>query len=394
MVAANVELSRSLAAAPSPPLLRAHRTVRRVLFFGKNMSRTRCTGALVDGLHGHGLSVRWQNFSTVRRWLRNPRHAHAWVRRTYEQFQPDMIMVFCRDLPLALLKEFSARTPVVLWIEEALHDLCPDHLEYMRHASLVCVSNPARMPLLHEEGVDNVEFLMSGFSPRFHFPERSAPERDVVFIGGPGLRGQRAEFLARVSEHYETEIYGVGWDEWLPRYPNLRVRPPVKAPGFRQLCATSRIVLGLNQVNNDALYFSNRTWLSLACRGFHLTHYVPGLETVLRDGEHLAWYHDAEECLAKIGQYLQDPIAREGIAEAGCALAHQEHQYYHRVARILEYMRGEPAPSIPGERYITGGARTNGANGHHAPAKNGNGNANGNGNGNGHANGHPSRLSS
>lgn len=379
MLAANVEPSRKPAAAPKAPPLRAQRTVRRVLFFGKNMSRTRCTGALVDGLHGHGLSVRWQNFATVRRWLRNPKHAHAWVRRTYERFRPDMIMVFCRDLPLPLLAEFRERTPVVLWVEEALHDLCPEHLEYMRHASLVCVSNPARMPMLRDHGVAQTEFLMSGFSPRFHFPERRPVERDIVFIGGPGLRGQRAEFLARISEHFETEIYGVGWDEWLPRFPNLRVRPPVKAKAFRRLCASSRIVLGLNQVNNDALYFSNRTWLSLACRGFHLTHYVPGLETVLKDGEHLAWYHDAEECVEKIAHYLSHADERERIAEAGCALAHQEHQYFHRVARVLEVVRGEATPSLEVARYLTPAAPGNGnGNGYHGSA---NGSSHGRGNG-------------
>jgi len=387
MVAANVEVGRSPTAAPSSPLLRVSRSVRRVLFFGKNMSRTRCTGALVDGLHRHGLSVRWQNFSTVRRWLRNPRHAYAWVRRTYDRFQPDMVMVFCRDLPLPLLREFGARTPVVLWVEEPLHDLCPEHLEYMRHATLVCVSNPARIPFLNEQGVRDVVFLMSGFSPRFHHPEPHAMARDVVFIGGPGLRGQRAEFLARVGEHFATEIYGMGWEEWMPRFPNLRVHPPVKAPKFRQLCASSRIVLGLNQINNDALYFSNRTWLSLACRGFHLTHYVPGLETVLKDGAHLAWYHDAEECLEKIARYLGDAEARQRIAEAGCALAHEQHQYYHRVARILGIVRGDPAPVATSERCAPGAIPGLDANG-----QGGNGHFGGSNGVQGHANGHNPRL--
>ena len=149
MLAANLEPSRATALAPAAtsPLLKVSRPVRRVLFFGKNMSRTRCTGALVDGLNGHGLRVRWQNYSTVRRWLTNPKLAHAWVRHTFERFRPDMVMVFCRDLPLSLLQEFRAAAPVVLWVEEALHDLNPDHIEYMRHANLVCVSNPARIPL-------------------------------------------------------------------------------------------------------------------------------------------------------------------------------------------------------------------------------------------------------
>ena len=214
----------------------------------------------------------------------------------------------------------------------------------------------------------------------------------MVFIGGPGVHGQRAEFLARVSEHFETEIYGVGWDEWLPRYPKLRVKPPVKSPGFRHLCATSRIVLGLNQVNNDALYFSNRTWLSLACRGFHLTHYVPGLETVLEDGKHLAWYEDSAECLDKIDAYLKDAPAREQIAEAGCALAHEQHQYYHRMARILDIVRGEATPSLGIERDVAALMRNHGMNGH---GGHNNGHANGHvaGHGHGHANGHAPRLS-
>ena len=335
------------ACAGAKPPSRPHRQVERVLFFGKNMSRTRCTGALVDGLQRHGLSVKWQNYATIRRWLKKPGLARAWVRRTFRRFRPDMVLVFCRDLPLDLLIELRREVPVVLWVEEAMHDITEEHIEYMRHADLVCTSNPARIPFLREQGVENVTFLMSGFSSRYHHPEpRTEPfKRDVVFIGGPGAHGQRVDFLARVSEEFDTEIFGLGWEPWLAANPRLRVQEPVRARGFRKLCATSRIVLGLNQFNDDPLYFSNRTWLSLACRGFHLTHYIPGLETVLRDGEHLAWYHDATECIERIGYFLEHEDKRARIAEAGCRLAHDEHQYYNRITNILEYQRGVALPT-------------------------------------------------
>jgi len=42
--------------------------VRRVLFFGKSMARTRCSAALVAALREHGLAVRWRNLATLRRW--------------------------------------------------------------------------------------------------------------------------------------------------------------------------------------------------------------------------------------------------------------------------------------------------------------------------------------
>ena len=56
MLAANPGPSRTASPGPcagAKPPPRPHRQVERVLFFGKNMSRTRCTGALVDGLQRH-----------------------------------------------------------------------------------------------------------------------------------------------------------------------------------------------------------------------------------------------------------------------------------------------------------------------------------------------------
>ena len=102
-------------------------------------------------------------------------------------------------------------------------------------------------------------------------------------------------------------------------------------------------MLGLNQVNEDPLYFSNRTFLTLGCRGFHVTHYIPGLETVFENGEHLVWYSDTDECLDKIAKYLEAADERERIAEAGHQRVFGEHQYFHRVGRILEILATQTA---------------------------------------------------
>lgn len=307
---------------------------KRVLFFGKNMARSRCTGGLVDALERHGLEVRWLNLATMRRWV-GMNHAVRKARRIFTEFAPDMVFVFCRDLPQVLLEEFGQKVPTVLWVEEPLDDLDATHAEYMRRADLVCLSNPAKRSWLAERGVRNMMFLMSGFSPRFHYPVRGRQRRDVVFIGGPGRNGQRASFLAEISEHCSTEVFGAGWEPYRRKYSSLRIGWPVKVAGFRRLCATSRIVLGLNQVNEDPHYFSNRTFLTLACRAFHLTRYVPGLEDVFRDGQHLVWYRDAEECIDKIRHYLGNETERLRIASAGQEFALAHHQYRHRISKIL-----------------------------------------------------------
>lgn len=312
---------------------------RRVLFIGKSMSRSRCSGALVDALQQHGLEVRWRNLTTLRRWF-GTRMSHRLARAEFRRFQPDVVFVFFRDLPAVLLEEWRRDARIVIWCEEALEVLDASVVDYFALADLVCMSNPARFPWLRECGLDNMAFLMSGFSPRFHHPAPpQSPVRDVAFIGGPGRRGQRARLLAEIGRHCRAEVFGRHWDRWRGVTGGLRVHGPIDNRGFAQVCATSRIVLGLNEVNDDLCYFSNRTFLTLACGAFHLTHYVPRLEDVFRDGEHLAWYRNEEDAMAKVLEWLPRTEERARIAAAGHAEVMEHHQYFHRVARILHWLR-------------------------------------------------------
>jgi spore maturation protein CgeB len=317
------------------------------LFFGKNMSRTRATGGLVEALESHGLDVKWMNMATLRRWL-GPRRALSWARGTFERYSPDLVFVFCRDLPLELLREFRRTVRTVIWVEEPLDDIGQAHVDYFAEAHAVFMTNPSKFEWLRERGVAHTSFVMDAFSSSFHYPVSARDQlRDVVFIGGPGREGQRAEFLAEVARHVELEIYGRGWQPWRRRYPWLRVRGSVRAPAYRRLCATSRIVLGLNQVNDDPLYFSNRTFFSLGCKGFHLTHYVPQLETVFTNGEHLAWYDGLDDCLVQIFHYLARPDERDRIANAGYELVCASHQFRARVAEILRFLASGQTSAQP-----------------------------------------------
>jgi hypothetical protein len=322
--------------------------VRRVLFFGKSMSRSRCTGALVDALRRHGVEVRWRNLVTLRRWFGSP-IGHRLARAEFRSFKPDTVVVFNTDLPPQLAAEFRPSARLVIWCEEPLLAIEPPLVDYFALADLVCLSNPTRMPLLRERGLDNLAFLMSGFSPRFHRPAPNQPAlRDVAFIGTPGRLGQRAELVAAIAKHFRTEVFGLHWNRWPQYCQRLRVSKPISNREYARVCATSKVVIGTNEVNDAPLYFSNRTFLTLACRAFHLTHYVPRLEDVFRDGEHLVWYRTQDEALAKIDHWSRRDDERAHVAAAGHAEVMQHHQYYHRVARILGWLEnGLPRCEIP-----------------------------------------------
>lgn len=338
----------AIAALDFPPLepLRP----RRVLFFGKRKSRTRCTGALVDALRAQGLEVRTVNCSMLKRWIGiwGMRAAVRLVRRFYD---PDLCFVFFHDLPPELMEEISGEIPTVVWMEEQLRQTDSSHVDYVRKVRLLCLSTPDLVDAYRNAGVRNATFSMSGFSPRFHRPLGREVEarRDLAFIGGPGHMGDRPQFLAWLSRLHDVELFGRK-DSWLPylrRYPELRMAGEVRPRRYARICAETRIVLGQNQSHDSPLYFSNRLFLTLACGGFHLTHYVPGMEELFRQGEHLDWFEGREECLDKIRFYLERPELRQRIARQGSDLVHECHRYEDRIREVLEILRLERPLSCP-----------------------------------------------
>ena len=327
---------------------------RRVLFFGKKKSRSCCTGALVRSLRNQGLQVKWVNCSLLKRWIGSfgMRAVARWIRK---RFDPDLIFVFFHDLPHVLVPEFTEEVPTVVWIEDSFKSISSEQLDYVRSARLVCLSTPSLVWAYRSLGIENATFMMSGFSPLYHQPleqaKGKAPEydRDIAFIGGPGYMGNRPEFLSWLSEHHDLEIFGRkdSWQPYLRRFPNLRLVGEARPRAYAEVCARSKIVLGLNQTHDPSLYFSNRVFLTLACRGFHMMHYVPQMEQVFEHGEHLAWFRTREECLAQVGHWLSDDEARLRVAQGGYELVMSEHRYDERVAEILGILAGERGLSCP-----------------------------------------------
>jgi spore maturation protein CgeB len=70
--------------------------------------------------------------------------------------------------------------------------------------------------------------------------------------------------------------------------------------------------------------------------GFYLTQRTPGVAAMLRDGEHCAFYDDAESCALECEKYLADPTARNRIRLAGEAFVRANHTYDQRVHNLLE----------------------------------------------------------
>jgi hypothetical protein len=273
---------------------------------------------------------------------------------TCRTFRPNLLfgLKLDRIAPSTLRAVRRVGARVLLWYVDCFEPAPPAWLgARVRQCDALFVSAKGLIPAYRELGPTPVHWAMEGaYLPAFPPLEVSAPQRrlfgsQVAFVGSvyhPTAHADdfhaRARLLRRIGARYELKIWGP------QRFPATRRRlgrglTLVKWPAYNRdlvrICRSSRIVLGINLINSIELYFSNRTFLTLAAGGFHLTHYVPGLETLFRNHEHLVWFRGEDECLDLIAHYLARPAKAAAIAARGRALVRRRFSLARQVGRIL-----------------------------------------------------------
>jgi hypothetical protein len=158
---------------------------------------------------------------------------------------------------------------------------------------------------------------------------------DVAFIGS-GHDAARAKFLLKVAAKYDFKVWGREWEEW--RKPLHWSGRPVEGKEFAAVCASSKIILGVNPsgyTGDAGNTTSDRAWMTIIAGGFFLGHGTPELKRMLHDGEHCAWYNDIDSCLAQCKNYLLNSHARERIRREGQGFVRQYHTFDQRIKNLL-----------------------------------------------------------
>jgi len=275
-----------------------------------------------------------------------------WVLAAARRFRPDFIF-FSKGLGLTLetVAELVRDRPTVLWYQDP---------QWYRDAHLPEIAHTIAI------GRQVGTFFVTGFEGEWRamglnaklLP--SAADRDIrpvpadprfaadvgfigtgpgVQHGGAGFAPERAEFLVSLAGALGTGVrvraWGGGWEayqdriEWGGR--------PVFGRDLSRVCSSSAIVLGINPARAEGatFYTSDRIWMMMLGGGFYLGRRSPGLDRLLVDGEHCAWYDDAEECAAKARHYLAHPAERERVRAAGEALVRTHHTFDQRVECLI-----------------------------------------------------------
>jgi hypothetical protein len=193
------------------------------------------------------------------------------------------------------------------------------------------------------EGVYLPAFPLKRLAPYW----RRTYTSQVAFIGNifqppvsdKNLALRRFKLLKSISQKYRLKIWGSQGDTLARKKWGASDYPVIAWPAYHEemvkICQAAKIVLGINTVNTVELYFSNRTFLTLAGGGFHLTHYVPGLEEMFRNHRHLVWFKSDRECLDLIDYYLKRPRLRKRIAGNGQRLVRRRYTMRKQFNRML-----------------------------------------------------------
>ena len=310
---------------------------RGILFFSKRKRHTRVPSHLIRGFQSQGHRVLWLRPSKLTK-LIGQQLGDAFASRRALAFRPDLILVYKHDVSPEFLASLPSALPRVVYYEDVA--ATERVLEVARHSSLLFTTAGGMVPVFERLGVSRVAYLRGGCDPLDHVRgrRRRAFEGDTAFIGKASGE-ERVQLVREVAARFNLKLYGVGWKEATGLAPT---RTHVYPKQYREICASSRIVLGVDLRDDVYLYFSNRTWLTLGCGGFLLTRYIPGLEEFFTNHEHLVWFRSTQEALELIDHYLKRDGERERIARAGYDSVHTSHPFRPATAEIIGTAFEEP----------------------------------------------------
>jgi len=313
----------------------------RIVVFGKSQRLTRKVRHIIGAFRDFGNETLWINPTKVKRFKGDRSDAH--ILEKVERFKPDIVFIHSMDIPLGVLGKIAGTNiKTVQYYHDGWRvDLLPELLKWGTQVDLFLSNAQGLHERYVQAGIPNPVFILEGcdvYDHRKRRPLLPLWKSDVAFVGEARPNEKRVELIQKISGICRVRVYGKNWGR-------CGMRATLKEVGPRRyglICGGAKIVLGIDAVTTIEGHWTNRLWITLGCGGFHLTNYIPGMEKVFTNREHLVWYHDEEECMALIREYLARPQERRRIAEAGYRHVHQHHTFHHFAATVLSLCEGIP----------------------------------------------------
>jgi spore maturation protein CgeB len=271
-----------------------------------------------------------------------------------KHYKPDIILGLKLDqIEAHLVKELKKEGVfTALWYVDCISDEVPDWITPLfKEVDVFFTTAKGMVPKYKDIGDTPAYWLYEGahlpvfpLLPRDRYKPQKLYRSEVAFVGsiyywdGNGnICLRREDFLKKINKD-RLKVWGPqgvrrAKEIWGKDYPAIEW--PAYNEELVKVCRGADVVVGINTTNSVELYFSNRTFITLAAGGFHITEYVPGLETMFKNHGHLVWFHSDEECLDLIGYYLKRPRQRKKIAREGQRWVRKKYSMRRQVNKLL-----------------------------------------------------------
>jgi hypothetical protein len=271
---------------------------------------------------------------------------HAKLRKAVDSVGPDVLfLVKGESVDPLVIRDIAKKTHVALhYMDSPIHGWLK---RLGRECSSFWVTAGGLVEKYRRLGFRNPHHMWEGVDPVLHrHIEEEVPEYkcQVAFMG-TNKAGRERLLRTVIGAGLDVKIWGTRWPSGMPVVAEF-----IGEDDFARACYNADVVLGLNDNNTIPDYFSLRTALTLASRGFHVTSYVPGIENWFVNGTHLAWFRvrrrkllrwkaDYSDCVRVIRNWLDKPEDRRRIAAEGQKHVYTFFTWEYQLGKVLDKLR-------------------------------------------------------
>lgn len=245
--------------------------------------------------------------------------------------------ILARDLHM--LKSYIGGK-VIQWTGDCRDECMSSVTDYENLVDLTLLAVGIGQKSIYEKALNiKVDYLQQGVFKEFYLPFKPLQSGGIVFIGNnyDYFEGaiERTNLCKKLSSCFDSfEVVGNGFN--LEGFNNKRSIPYIDSA---KIYNESYISISHACFNDVEGYYSNRTLDILASGSCCLMRYVPNIEKFFTDMEHVVFYKNNDEAVAKIKMLLDNPELRNKIALSGQKLAMEKHTFGYRVKEINEYLQ-------------------------------------------------------
>lgn len=278
-----------------------------------------------------------------------------------EKEKPDLLFVFMYtdEFIPSILDAIKKTTKSVAWFADDYWRFWNYSKKWSPHFNLVVTTYFKALDWYKKEGLKNAVLSQWACNTQEYKPMEFPKDINVSFVGQ--YKSGRGKVLRQLQKlGIKVEAFGFGWpngkvsqEKMLEIFSRSKINLNINARlDLFHPKVLARIFLrkSINHIKPDFHLFSNfkayrhfkihhlhaRPFELAGCKAFTISGYSEGIEKYYQENQEMVFYYSVRDLADKINYYLNNPLEREKIAQAGYERTLRDHTYKKRFEEIFK----------------------------------------------------------